>query len=166
MKKGIWFIIAVCFLLINAAGSEAGYKRTPWGSKSWEGPGRPPHWSPERILPSPRPPRPELPIEPEEPIDPEWGVVPPGNRPGKPGGYWKDKYNRWHYHNYWRSGYIYYRQPAPETIIIEREQKVPVYVPVQPKPSRLQCGGRTVARSDPQTGEIIIEYVTSSQDCP
>ena len=103
------------------------------------------------------------PIAPEKPIDPEWGVEPPDQN----GGYWRDKIrNRWSYHRYRRPGIVYYREPRVETIIIEKEKATPVIVPARRRPSPLQCGGETTTRRDPQSGEIIIEYVTSAQDCP
>jgi hypothetical protein len=50
-------------------------------------------------------------------------------------------------------------------VIIEREKRIPVYIQVQPKPSKLQCAGDTMTSSDPKTGELIIEYVTGARDC-
>lgn len=118
--------------------SEAGYKRTPWGSKSWNGPGNPPHWS-------------SRPPSSHRPIDPEWGMRPPSHRPDR-----------------WGRAY-YYQKPAPQTIIIEQEKQTPVYIPyapVQRRTSPLRCGGETVTRKDPVTGEVVIEYISSSRACP
>ena len=116
--------------------AEVGYKNTPWGSKTWTGPGTPPHWSPQ-------------PKRPHRPVDPEWGGKPPHHKP------------------IMRSrGYFYYERPRTETVIIE--QQIPVQVaqpPAQRVLSPLRCGGETLTRKDPVTGELIIEYVTGSQNC-
>jgi hypothetical protein len=50
-------------------------------------------------------------------------------------------------------------------VIIEREKRIPVYIPIQRKPAKLQCGGETITSNDPKTGEMIIEYVTGARDC-
>lgn len=161
--------ITLCATLYGGENLEAGYSLDPWGSKTWTGPGRPPHWSPEKKKTSPSPGKPVQPIVPERPVDPGYGVHPgkPG-KPFRPGGYWKDRYNRWYYHKRWRPGYIYYREPRVETIIIEKEKpvRVPVYVSPPATPSKLQCGGTTVTKRDPVTGDITIEYVTQAKDCP
>jgi len=134
------------FLFTDFDSFAAGYKRTPWGSKSWSGSGAPPHWSGPPVT---EPPRPELPIEPPigPPVDPDWGQRPPHYGSGR-----------------WGRTY-YYQKPSTETIVIERKKEVPVYVPVQRSYAPLRCGGRTVTRTDPQTGELIIEYVTGSVEC-
>lgn len=169
MKKSICYVAALFFLATPFFEAKAGYKQTPWGSKTWEGPGRPPHWSPKQSPSPAKPPYPERPIAPAYPVDPGWGIKKESycRNSSKAGGYWRDRYNKWQYHQCWQPGYRYFKSPEPETIVIEREKTEPVYVPVVPKePSRLQCGGRTITRSDPQTGELIIEYITSSRNCP
>jgi hypothetical protein len=168
MIKNLVPLLAVFFFMMSAAiTAEAGYRKDAWGSNTWIGPGRPPHWSPPPLQPRTRVPKPVQPIVPEKPVYPGGGVHPP-LKPGGSGGYWKDKNKRWYYHRSRRPGIIYYRSPRTETIIIEREKVVPVYVPViqRQRPSKQQCGGRTVTRTDPQSGEMIIEYVSSSRDCP
>ena len=138
MKTLIVLIVLSTLTAAVTAFSETGYKRTPWGSKSWNGPGAPPHWT-------------SRPPFYNRPVDPGWGVRPPFHRPDR-----------------WGRGY-YYQNPAPQTIIIEEEKQVPVYVPYVPaqkQASPLRCGGRTVTRKDPVTGELIIEYVSSSRTCP
>jgi hypothetical protein len=50
-------------------------------------------------------------------------------------------------------------------VIIEREKRIPVYIPIQREPAKLQCGGETITSNDPKTGEMIIEYVTGARDC-
>ena len=166
MTKYIYIILAALFFMMSAATTpKAGYRKDPWGSNTWTGPGRPPHWSPAPAQPAARPPKPVQPIAPGKPLDPEYGVRPP-HKPGGSGGYWKDRYKRWHYHRYRRPGIVYFRAPEVETIIIEREKRVPVFIPVQQRSSRIQCGGRTITRTDPQTGQSIIEYVSGSRDCP
>ena len=136
MKPVITTILVVFNLLwLTAAAADVGYKRTPWGSKSWTGPGRPPHWSPR-------------PSRPHRPVDPGWGVRPPIHRP------------------YRRSRvYYYYEPPAQESVVIEQPTLEPVSTPVPRRLSPLRCGGETVSRRDPHTGELIIEYVTSSRSC-
>jgi len=166
MIKNLVSILALFIFMLSAAIIvEAGYRKDPWGSNTWTGPGRPPHWSPPPLQPQTRVPKPVQPIVPETPVYPGGGVR-PELKPGGSGGYWKDKYKRWYYHRSRRPGIVYYRSPRTETIIIEREKVVPIYVPVRQRPSKLQCGGRTITRTDPQSGEMIIEYVSSSRDCP
>jgi len=163
MKKCFLFLIILLFpLVFSATDLNAGYSRDPWGSRTWTGPGRPPHWSPQTTRPQkPRPP------VPPRPVDPDYGVRPPHNGSGNHGGYWRDRHNRWHYHRHRRRGYVYYREPARvETVIIEREKRVPVYIPVPYRPAKQQCGGETITRKDPVTGVLTIEYVTGARDCP
>jgi hypothetical protein len=171
MKKCFLFLIVFLFPpIFSATDLHAGYSRDTWGSRTWTGPGRPPHWSPETT----RPRRPHPPVPPGKPVGPGHGVRPPyhGVRPphngsGNHGGYWQDRHNRWHYHRHRRRGYVYYREPARvETVIIEREKRVPVYIPVPHRPAKQQCGGDTVTRKDPVTGDLTIEYVTGARDCP
>jgi len=139
MKKLIVLMTILGTLMVAVhAFSEAGYKRTPWGSKSWNGPGTPPHWS-------------SRPPSGHRPVDPGWGIRPPSHRPDR-----------------WGRAY-YYQKQTPQTIIIEQEKQTPVYVPyvpVQRQASPLRCGGRTVTRKDPVTGEVVIEYISSSRACP
>ncbi len=161
MKKHIWFVLALTALVIFAASTlYAGYSREN-GSRTWTGPGNPPHWSPDAARPqnkSVKPPQPVTPGKPDIRIRPPQGS-------GSKGGYWRDKLNRWNYHRNRRSGYMYYTQPRVETIIIEREKKLPAYTPIRQKPSRVQCGGKTITRTNSKTGEITIEYVTGAQNC-
>ena len=149
MKKAgiLLFLFAFVFVALDVQG--AGYKRTPWGSKTYTGPGRPPHWSAKPDYPDGNPPHPEHPIEPpypEHPIDPEWGQRPP---------YWRP----------WGNTIYYQRRPSTQTIIIERERKKPTLTPSTRVNSPLRCGGETLTRRDPGTGELIIEYVTGSRTC-
>jgi hypothetical protein len=161
MKKNILFILALFLLLLfTASVLQAGYRANPWGSKTWTGPGRPPHWSP----------KPAKPVKsPKVYGSKKYGVYDRKVRHPRDsytkGGYWKDRHNRWHHHSNRRAGYMYYRAPNTEKLIVERERPVPVYIPVQRRPSRLQCGGSTITRSDLRTGEMYIEYVTSARDC-
>ncbi|MEE4165126.1 MAG: hypothetical protein V2I35_03940 [Desulfocapsaceae bacterium] len=139
MKTFVMLTLVLLALSLGAqAFSETGYKRSPWGSKKWDGAGTPPHFSSQ---PSTEPP----------PVDPGWGLRPPQHRP-----------DRW--------GRVYYYEKAPaETIIIETEKESEVYVPAVPairQESPVRCGGRTATRKDPVSGELIIEYVTSSRECP
>ena len=166
MKKNIFFILVLPLLLMFITSSlNAGYSRDPWGSRTWTGPGRPPHWSPAPTSPKNKSKRRVHPNTPGKSIDSDFGVRPLGGSYGR-GGYWRDKHNRWYFHKRRRSGYIYYRVPKVETVIIERVERIPAYAPARQKPSRVQCGGKTITRTDSKTGEMIIEYVTGAQDCP
>jgi hypothetical protein len=148
----ILFFSLFVFFLSSVYGQ--GYTRDPWGSRTWKGSGRPPHWSPT----------PSTPVLPIKPIDPDYGVRPPHG--GSGGGYWRDKYRKWHYDKKRRRGYVYYRQPRVETRVVEKQRIVPVYVPVQsPRQSRVQCAGESVTRRDPKTGGLIIEFTSGARNC-
>lgn len=139
MKAMMLLTVFLGFLSIGFnAFSETGYKRSAWGSKKWHGPGVPPHFSSQQPGGN-------------VPADPEWGIRPPGHRPGP-----------------WGRVY-YYEKPSAETIIIEKERQEPAYKPAAPPRKQLspvRCGGRTLSRTDPVTGELIIEYISSSRECP
>jgi len=165
MEKIISIIMVALFsLLFTASSSHAGYRNDPWGSRTWEGPGRPPHWSPETRPKNTKPPKPTPYSSPEHRGTSEPGIGATDNHREK-GGYWKDKHNRWNYHRSRRSGYIYYREPKVETVIIEQQKPAIVYKPAVLQPSRQQCGGKTISRRNPETGTLIIEYVTAAQEC-
>ncbi len=153
--------LTLFFLTMFAASTlNAGYKIDPWGSKTWTGPGRPPHWS--------APPAPQPAKSTKQFRSGSFGK-PVGrdrrirnvHRPGGEGVFWKDKHN----HRSRVSGTIYYQEPRMKEVIIEREKHIPVYIQVQRKPAKLQCGGKTITRKDPETGDMIIEYVTGARDC-
>lgn len=158
MKRYILFTSALFFLILFTASIlQAGYRSAPWGSKTWTGPGRPPHWTPRPVKP---------------------GISLGASRVGKShyrsrhhsrsygqGGFRKDRHNRWYYDKNRRSGYIYYQSPEIDKVITEKERHIPVYIPFQKKPTRLQCAGRTITRKDPTTGVISIEYVSRARDC-
>lgn len=165
MKRFVLFTLTLFSLMIFAASIlNAGYRLDPWGSKTWAGPGRPPHWSPE---PAPQRIKPTGHVKSRDfkkPVESDQRV-----RIGK-GVFLKDKHDLWHNHHFSRFDSIYYRVPRVkevrvEEVIIEREKHVPVYIPVQRKPAKLQCGGNTITRNDPKTGEMIIEYVSSAREC-
>lgn len=165
MDRIIWFTLTLFFLTMFAASTlNAGYRIEPWGSKTWTGPGRPPHWS---AAPAPQPAKSKKHFRSGsfgKPVGTDRRI----RRTHRPGGQdviWKDKHNRWHNHRSRVSGSISYQEPRVEEVIIEREIQVPVYIQIQPKPAKLQCGGKTITRKDPETGELIIEYVTSARDC-
>ncbi|MGB3209509.1 MAG: hypothetical protein WBB19_02275 [Desulforhopalus sp.] len=162
MKNYLWTTLALLFLTMFAASSlHAGYKRDPWGSKTWTGPGRPPHWSPE---PPPHQTEPKNHVDSIDSRESNYRDREP-HRYGDKGFFRKDNLNRWYNYNSSRHGTIYIREPEVEQVIIEREKRVPVYVPVKRQPSKLQCGGSTITSSDPETGEMVIEYVTGARDC-
>lgn len=130
--------------------AQMGYKRTPWGSKNWEGPGKPPHFHSSTIKHSEK------------------------HYP-----YFKKKKHS-HRHNFHRfygfhPGIKYYRR-AP--VVIEKtvepqvtRQKTIIktrtrYVPAPPQqPSAILCGGDTVYLRDKTTGEITIRYVSPAKKC-
>ena len=158
MKINILFSQAILFLMLfTASALHAGYKLDPWGSKTWTGPGEPPHWSP-RLTKS------DNSVAYKKRAHTNWRTRQTRGYNSK-GGYWKDKHNRWYHHRYKRSGYIYYQKPSTEKVIIERKKRVPVNIRVKQKSTRPQCAGITRSRNDPKTGELIIEYVTGARDC-
>lgn len=160
MVKCISLIFAPLFVLMCVtAGAEVGYRQTPWGSKTWTGPGRPAHWSPAPVQPEAKP------VRPARPIDPGWGVRPP-NRPGGAGGYWNGVNTRWCSPGYRCSTIVYSPVPRTEAIIIEPGKTAEPTTPAVRILSKQQCAGQTITRTDSQTGEMIIEYVSSSRDCP
>lgn len=165
MNKTIWIAIIILFSLLLAVSSlHARYRKDPWGSSTWEGPGRPPHWSPETTPKKTDPPKHTPHISSKHRGDSSRGKGAPGKLKSR-GGYWKDKYNRWNYHKFRRPGFIYYREPKVETVIVEQQKRIIVYQPVFQQPSRPQCGGNTITRRDAETGTLIIEYVTGAQKC-
>jgi len=146
MKRYILFKSALfCLILFTASILQAGYRTVPWGSKTWTGPGRPPHWSPNPVKPAKT-------FGASKVVRPHWRSRQNSRSYGQ-GGFWKDRHNRWYY------------DPKIDKVIIEKQRRIPVYIPVQKKPARLQCGGRTITRRDPTTGVISIEYVSSARDC-
>lgn len=150
--------------MFAASTLNAGYRIEPWGSKTWTGPGRPPHWS---AAPDPQPAKSTKRFRSGsfgKPVDTDRRVR-RAYRPGGQGIFWKDKHNRWHNHHSRVPGSIYYQEPRIKEVIIEREKHIPVYIQIQRKPAKLQCGGKTITRKDPETGEMIIEYVTGARDC-
>lgn len=161
MKKNILFGLALFLLMLFSASMlQAGYRSDPWGSKTWTGPGRPPHWSPKSSISA---------KSAKAYGSKKNGVFDRGVRHGREfhrkSGYWKSRHNRWNHRNR-RGGYIYYRAPDTEKLIIERKKRpVPVYTPVQQRPARLQCGGSTITRRDSRTGDMFIEYVSRARDC-
>jgi hypothetical protein len=161
MKKNILFTLALFLLMLfSASVLQAGYRSDPWGSKTWTGAGRPPHWSPKSSISG---------KSAKAYGSKKYGLFDRGVRhqrgPHRKGGYWKDRHNRWHHHRNRRGGYIYYRAPSTEKLIVERKRPVPVYIPVRQRPARLQCGGSTITRRDSKTGDMYIEYVSSARDC-
>jgi hypothetical protein len=165
MKRIFLFILTLVSLMIFTASTlNAGYRLDPWGSKTWTGPERPPHWSPE---PAPQQTKPTKHFKSgdfEKPVDPDRGVRIPHKPSGK-GVFWKDRHNRWDKSHFRRFNSIYYLEPRVEEVIIEREKRIPVYIQIQRKPAKLQCAGETITNNDPKTGELIIEYVTGARDC-
>ncbi len=161
MKSMLHSLALIFLIMFTTSSLHAGYQRDPWGSRTWTGPGRPPHWSPKEKTPQAKPYKHGVrgkSVAPHRKNHRSHGYI-------SKGGYWKDKHNHWHYHKYRRSGYVYDQQPKIETIIIESEKQVPVYIRSRNIPNKLQCGGRTITRNDPKTGERVIEYVSGARDC-
>lgn len=165
MKRFILFTLTLFSLMIFTASIlNAGYRFDPWGSKTWVGPGRPPHWSPEPATERIEKPTGHVKLRDlKAPVGSDKKVYVPHRQGGK-GVFWKNKHNLWH--NHLRSfDSIYYQKPEVEEVIIEREKRIPVYIQIQREPAKLQCGGDTITRNDPRTGEMIIEYVSGARDC-
>ncbi len=163
MKRVICSTLTLFFLAMFAASTlNAGYRIEPWGSKTWTGPGRPPHWSA-----APQPKKAKKQFQ-SGGFHKSFDGDRKDRKTQRPGGrsiFWKDKHNRWHNHHSKATGSIYYREPRIKEVIIEREKYIPVYIQRQRKPARLQCGGRTITRIDAVTKEMVIEYVTGARDC-
>jgi hypothetical protein len=158
MKGNFLFALAVLFLMLFTASTlQAGYSIDPWGSRTWTGPGRPPHWSPKST-------RPDKSVAPGKLFERERRYRQSRESDGR-SGYRNNRHKRRYYHRYRQPAYIYYQKPRVEKVIIERERQIPVYIPVQKKPARLKCGGNTTTRYDEKTGGMIIEYVTGARDC-
>lgn len=133
IPKIVLFTAMIFFFCLEYGLSETGYRKTPWGSKQWRGPGPPPHWSNQE----PRPGR---------PVDPGWGVRPPVHRPGR-----------------LEKIYIFRRPETETIVIQQprpTRQVPPAYHPVQKPVSPLRCSGRTITRKDPRTGEMIIDDIS------
>jgi len=137
------FLVAVfCF-----GTAEAGYRSEPWGSKTWEGPGRPPHWS-----------------------------APAAERaPGSRDSINKRRYDRpdWRRH---RDGAFHDRKKDRRIIIFGHQDDDPVvirkrtiiknrYVPVYREFSPRSCGGDTLYIRNSDTNELIIRYVSPAENC-
>lgn len=165
MKKIILIAMVSLFAVLFAVSSlHAGYRNDPWGSRTWEGPGRPPHWSPRNTPKKNNPPKPAPYISQKHRGDSKRGMGQAHHHRGK-GGYWKDKNHRWHFHRYRKSGYVYYREPKVETVIIKQQKRAIAYKPFVLQQSRQQCGGKTISRRDPETGTLTIDYVTGAREC-
>lgn len=158
MQRNLLFSLALLVPILFAASAlHAGYKLDPWGSKTWTGPDRPPHWSP-------KPTKTYNSVTRRQLGHPDHRIRQPSGYNGK-SGYWQDKHNRWQNHRYRRPVYIYYRNYPVRKLIIEREKRIPVIISVPQNSTRLRCAGNTITRKDLNTGEMVIEYITSARDC-
>lgn len=143
--------ILICIFIFlfqcSFAFAQAGYKRTPWGSNTWVGPGTPPHWSTYNSE--------------------------SGSKEKK---YTKKRHHyhthkkRIHHkpsyrHTQTRKVYIpierHTKQPRVQTKTVVKTR----YVPVPVKPSATVCGGDALYLKNKNTGEITIKYVSTAKKC-
>jgi|GEM_PF-6803575 len=158
MKINILFVLALFSLVpLTAGGLQANDRIGRWESMTPTGPSRSHHWSRDskRRDTSMHHVRSTL------------GERRNGHRHrgGGAGNSWRKRHGKSIYYIYRQPNYNRYEEPPTEQVVIEREKRVPVYIPIQQAPSKLQCGGSTLTRKDPNTGELIIEYVSSARDC-
>lgn len=144
-------ITTLLFILLFSATwvfAEAGYKRTPWGSKKWTGPGRPPHWS-----------------QPAEPS--HFDKRSPGHHRSK-----KSYKNGYKYHSHDKRKK--YRRHSSTVVVKEVVKPVEIrketvektrYVPVTFRRNTSKCGGDTVYTRNKKTGEITIHYISPPKNC-
>lgn len=130
-------ILAIIFLVVAVpAYSQMGYSRVPWGSSTWTGAGRPPHWGPpqrQHARPKFRRPRPIHPI------------APPGYHHRKS---IKVK----------ESGYGSGRIRSKHSLLYVHRK------PGSHFRSTVKCGGKTrTTRS--REGQVVIEYVSGARNC-
>lgn len=136
-------ILAVILLMITVpAYSQMGYSRDPWGSNTWTGPGRPPHWGPTQRKHS-RPPhyRPPGPGHPTR----------PGHRPPvyvRPEPFPEKRYREYKTENSQSRNSTVYRRSGINRF----------------PPNAVKCSG-TTRTSLNAAGQPVIEYVSSARDC-
>ncbi len=139
----LFFIIFSTYAL-----AQTGYSSTPWGSKTWTGPGRPPHWT------SPQPEK-----KAEKHRAEKKNEYAKHKKPGK-------YHNHHHKHN--KKRYILVTEKEPVYYPPKINQKTVIrtrYVPVQRKTPANLCSGDTVYLRDKNSGEITIRYVSAAQSC-
>jgi len=138
----IFLLSVVCF-----STAEAGYKRDPWGSKTWEGPGRPPHWSAQATEKT-RGTRDSIKKRREDRQD---------TRRHRDGAFRDKKKSR---------QIIIYGQQKDEPVVIRKRTILKNrYVPVFRDFSPRSCGGDIVYIRKGDTNELIIRYVSPAEDC-
>ena len=141
-------ILIVIFVLFSAhAYAQRGYTSTPWGSNTWTGPGKPPHWSQSQNR---------------------------GQNSSKPDKYEGSikhhnhtKYHKKHYRHTGKKVILVKEEEHVQYPSV-RKHKTNIktrIVPIQRKTSMSFCGGDTVYLRDRNTGEIIINYVSAAQSC-
>jgi hypothetical protein len=137
------------FLLsfVPCALAQSGYEQHPWGSNTWVGHGRPPHWSPVKPTPSQ-----------EAKSSTKKGKYFRGDKHGQ-------LYTPSHKSKIFRRTPIYIQKSAPATIIREKTVITPRYIPVPNRSSTNICGGDTVSMRDNTTGILTIHYVSPAQAC-
>ncbi len=141
--------LLICLILVSTyAIAQNGYTRAPWGSKTWNGPGRPPHWPP---------PQPEKQVKKKQPV-----LVK---------GYNKHKdvsHHPHHHHKFAKKKYILVKEDKPKPYLREVRKKTVIrtrYIPVQRKNLVNYCSGDTLYLRDKTSGEITIKYVSAAQSC-
>lgn len=138
--------LLIFLLFVASLGmAETGYRSDPWGSNTWVGPGRPPHWS-----------------------TPETDKAPSRRDSMKKKGYHRQDTSIHHYpfYKHKRSrNIIIYRQEPEEPVVIQKTIIKTRQIPVLKRSSPIRCGGDTVYLKDKNTGEPIIQYVSPAQKC-
>ena len=130
-------VLAILLLMIAVpAYSQMGYSRVPWGSSTWTGSGRPPHWGPPQRQHYPSKYRRPRPVHP---------IAPPGYRHRRPAHFEESSY---------RSG----RTRSRRSPVYVRSRSV------SHLRTTGKCGGQTRTTQN-REGQIVIEYVTGARDC-
>lgn len=148
MKTLTFLIFLLAFPTLAAA--QIGYKITPWGSKTWEGPGKQSHWHAATIKRS-------------KSSD---SIIKKKRRSHHRGlHYFYGPHHRIKY--YRRTPVIIEKTVEPKvthrkTVIKTRTRYVPA---PQQQPSATLCGGDTVYFRNKATGEITIRYISPAKKC-
>jgi len=147
MAMRILSLLIILFSVVCFSTAEAGYKRDPWGSMTWEGPGRPPHWSAPTT----------------------------GKTRGTRDSINKRRDDRQDTSRRYDGGFrdrkksrdiIIYSQQKDEPVVIRHRTIIKNrYVPVSRGFSPRSCGGDNVYLRKGDTNELIILYVSPAENC-
>lgn len=142
-------ILSLLIFLLSVASfglAETGYRSDPWGSKTWVGPGRPPHWSAQ-----------------------ETDKTPSHRDSIKKRSYHRPDTSKRHYTPFYKHkrsrNIIIYRQEPEKPVVIKKTIIKTRQIPVLKRSSPVSCGGDIVYLKDKNTGELIIQYVSPAQKC-